>query len=563
LATDEQSSMTSANLLATDERSHYRENASAMSTADTQSPEELAAMRKMLVAMAEEKGAESVITMLVDVLGQAQAKNTQLQTRVEQLLRQLYGRKSEKVSAAQLSFLLQGLVEQAPATAQVPDAPTGEGDVPQPSAPPRKVGGRRPRRELPADLPRETKKMPVPAAERVCAACGTEKTCIGQLKSEVLEFVPAHFKIVELLREKVACPKCESGVVTAPSEKVMDRGRPGPGLLANLLVEKFQDAMPLYRQAQGYERCGVSLSESTLGDWSAFGCDVIEPLAKRLAQKIIASDYVRADDTTLRVLDREHANGVKRGHMWAFVANHQVAFHYAPDWKAERVSDFLRGFTGHLQGDGYAGYEEILEPPEGRPPDVPNERRLGCGMHVRRKFQDAANAGDPRGAIALSYFKQLYRIEEACKAEGLGPEARLARRKTESLPILDELYRWIYELHLKEVPKTPLHKALVYAVNQEQHWRRCFSDGRFEIDNGETERQLRRVALGRKNYLFAGSDKGAERIAVAYSLLGTCHMNGVNPLAYLTDVIEKLQNGWPNARIDEILPGQWKPGLTR
>lgn len=533
----------------------------------TESTEDLATMRKVLLGMAQEKGAEAVITMLVEVLGKARAQNTQLQVRLEQLLRQLYGRKSEKVSAAQLSLLLQGLGEQAPPSAQPsPDETAGDGDVAQPAERPRRLGGRKPRRELPANLPRETKTVPVPARERVCAMCGTDRQCIGHLKSEVLEFVPAHFKIVELLREKLACPKCESGVVTAPSEKVMDRGRPGPGLLANLLVEKFQDAMPLYRQAQGYERCGVSLSESTLGDWCAFGCDALEPVAKRLAQRIIGSDYIRADDTTLRVLDRDHVNGVKRGHMWAFVAGKLVAFHYAPDWKAERVSDFLRGFTGHLQGDGYAGFEEILEPPEGRPPDVPdvpNGRRLGCGMHLRRKFEEAANGGDPRGAIALSYFKQLYRIEEACKTEGLGPEARHARRQAESVPIVDELYRWIYELNPKEVPKTPLYKALVYAINQEEYWRRCFSDGRFEIDNGETERQLRRVALGRKNYLFAGSDKGAERIAVAYSVLGACHMNGVNPLAYLTDIIEKLQNGWPKARLDEILPDRWQPGLAR
>jgi transposase len=530
----------------------------------TESSEDLATMRKALLGMAQEKGAEAVITMLVEVLGKARAQNTQLQARLEQLLRQLYGRKSEKVSTAQLSLLLQGLGEQAAASAPPSTEETaGDGDVAQPAERPRRLGGRKPRRELPANLARETKTVPVPARERVCARCGTDKQCIGHLKSEVLEFVPAHFKIVELLREKLACPKCESGVVTAPSEKVMDRGRPGPGLLANLLVEKFQDAMPLYRQAQGYERCGVSLSESTLGDWCAFGCDALEPVAKRLAQRIIGRDYIRADDTTMRVLDRDHVNGVKRGHLWAFVAGKLVAFHYAPDWKAERVSEFLRGFTGHLQGDGYAGFEEILEPPEGRPPDVPNERRLGCGMHLRRKFEEAANGGDPRGAIALSYFKQIYRIEETCKAEGLEPQARHARRQAESLPIVDDLYRWIYELYPKEVPKTPLYKALVYAVNQEEHWRRCFSDGRFEIDNGETERQLRRVALGRKNYLFAGSDKGAERIAVAYSVLGTCHMNGVNPLAYLTDIIEKLQNGWPKTRLDEILPDCWQPGLTR
>ena len=263
------------------------------------------------------------------------------------------------------------------------------------------------------------------------------------------------------------------------------------------------------------------------------------------------------------MLDSEHVNGVKRGHMWAFVAGRLVAFHYAPDWTAERASDFLRGFRGRLQGDGYAGFEEMLEPPEGEPPEIDEDRRLGCGMHVRRKFEEAATAGDARGAIALAFFKKLYRIEEACKVDGLEPVARHARRQAESIPILDDLYRWIHELEPTVVPKTPIQKAVGYAINQEERWRRCFADGRFEIDNGEPERQLRRVAIGRKNYLFAGSDRGAQRIAVAYTLLGTCHMNGVNPLAHLTDIIEKLQNGWPQARLDEILPDRWQPELAR
>lgn len=532
--------------------------------AATLSPDDLEAMRPTLVALAEEKGAEEVISILLDLLAHARADNTQLRQRLEKALRQLYGRKSEKVSTAQLSLLLQGLGEQAPETAQTAAAEIpSEGDVPQPTESPRRLGGRKPRRALPADLPRETKTVPVPAKERVCEVCGTEKACIGHLKSEVLEFVPAHFKIVEILREKLACPKCESGVVTAPSEKVMDRGLPGAGLLANLISEKFQDGMPLYRQAQGYARSGVSLSESTLGDWAAFGCDVVKPVATRVGQLVVRSDYVRADDTSLKVLDRDHVNGVKRGHMWAFVAERLVAFYYAPDWKAERPSEFLRDFRGYLQGDGYAGFDKVLEPPEGEPLDIDDGRRLGCGMHIRRKFEEVAKAGDARGAVALAYFSKVYRIEATCKAEGLGHEERHARRQAESMVVVDDLYRWIHELHPSAVPGSPIHKALGYAINQEEYWRRCFSDGRFEIDNGEVERQLRRVAVGRKNYLFAGSDKGAERIATAYTVLGTCHMNDVNPLAYLTDVIEKLQNGWPQARLDEILPHRWKPGLTR
>jgi transposase len=188
---------------------------------------------------------------------------------------------------------------------------------------------------------------------------------------------------------------------------------------------------------------------------------------------------------------------------------------------------------------------------------VPEERRLGCGMHIRAKFETAAKAGDARGAVALAYFKALYRVEASCKEDHLPPEARKARRDEQSLPRLDELYQWIRELHPRLVPSTPLYVATQYALNQEPAWRRCFTDGRFEIDNGEVERRIRRVAIGRKNYLFAGSDKGAERLAIAYTVLGSCHMQGANPLAWATDVIGKLQDGWPLARLDELLPDAW------
>lgn len=351
-------------------------------------------------------------------------------------------------------------------------------------------------------------------------------------------------------------------MATAPSDKVMDRGRPGPGLLAHLLVKKLQDAMPLYRQAQDYARSGMKLSPSTLGDWASFGLDVLAPIAERIHQRVFADFYVRADDTGLRVLDRDHPQGVKRGHIWAFVGSAQsaplVAFAYAPSWEAEHPAALLQDFTGFLQGDGYAGYAAMLRDDDGQR-IVPEERQLGCGMHLRAKFEKAAAAGDARAAIALAYFKAIYRIEASCKDDRLSPEARQARRDELSLPKVNDLYGWIRELQPQLVPNTPLYAAVTYALHQELLWRRCFSDGRFEIDNGEVERQLRRVPLGRKNYLFAGSDKGAERLAIGYTVFGSCHLHGVNPLAWATDVIEKLQRGWPNARIDELLPDAWAP----
>jgi transposase len=524
--------------------------------------------RKLEELLGAGRGAD-LIEMVLALLVEVRDTNTALSVRLQNALRALYGRRSEKVSAEQLSLLFAALgseLAQAGPAAQDPLAPPApDGPVPPPPAPPAPPRGPHGRAPLPKELPRTVKVVPVPEAERVCATCGADKICIGHRTSEILEFVPAHFLVIEEKREKLACPTCpEEGVTTAPSEKVMERGRPGPGLLANIVVEKLQDSMPLYRQVQGYERCGVSLSPSTIGDWSNFALDVFKPVADRIFERVLSSFFLHLDDTGLRVLDRKHPSGIKRGHVWAFVGEGLVAFRYTPDWKAERPAAMLRDFTGYLQGDGYAGYEAMLrDGKKGAEPVVPLERRLGCGMHVRSKFEKAAKGGEARAAIALLHFKKIYRVEAACKAERLCPEGRKARREAEALPEVDELYKWIHELHPRLVPKTPLYLATHYAIGQEALWRRCFTDGRFEIDNGEVERELRRVAIGRKNYLFAGSDKGAERLAVGYTVFGSCHKHGVNPLAWATDVITKLQDGWPLSRLDELLPDRWvKPSST-
>ncbi|XXZ30055.1 IS66 family transposase [Sorangium sp. So ce321] len=525
-------------------------------------------MRRKLEQLAADGQVPALIELVLGLLVQLRDKNTALSARLASALRELYGRKSQKVSTEQLMLLFaelgaevpQGAADSAPSSEPGAEAPAQpeQGLVPQPPEPPKPPRGRRGRSPLPAHLPRETRVVPVPEAERKCPQCGADKKCIGHRTSEVLEFVPAQFRVIEEQREKLACPRCpEQGVTTADSEKVMDRGRPGAGLLASIIVEKFEDAMPLYRQAQQYARFGVSLSPSTLGEWSAFALDVLAPVAKRIQERVLGSCYLRADDTGMRVLDQDHPAGVKRGHIWAFVGAELVAFLYAPDWRAMHPAALLQGFTGYLQGDGYAGYGAMLRGDEGSEVIVPEERRLGCGMHIRAKFEKAAKGGDARAAVALAYFKAIYRIEAACKAEELSAEARLARRQELSLPVVEELYKWIHELHLRLVPSTPLYVATQYAINQEAAWRRCFTDGRFEIDNGEVERRIRCVALGRKNYLFAGSDKGAERLAVGYTVFGSCRVHGINPLAWATDVIGKLQAGWSRERLDELLPDAW------
>ncbi|XXS79417.1 IS66 family transposase [Sorangium sp. So ce176] len=529
-------------------------------------------MQRKLEQLAAAGQLSELIELVLGLLVDLRDKNTALSAKLASALRELYGRRSQKVSTEQLMLLFaelgaeppQGAAGPAPTSEPLAEAPPQpeQGLVPQPPEPPKPPPGRRGRSPLPAHLPRETRFVPVPEAERTCPQCGADKKCIGHRTSEILEFVPAQFRVIEEQREKLACPSCpEQGVTTADSEKMMDRGRPGPALLANIIVEKFEDAMPLYRQAQQYARCGVSLSPSTLGEWSAFALDVLAPVAKRIQERVLGSCYLRADDTGIRVLDQDHPAGVKRGHIWSFVGAELVAFVYAPDWRAKHPAALLRGFTGYLQGDGYAGYGAMLRGDDDGEMIVPEVRRLGCGMHIRAKFEKAAKGGDARAAMALAYFKAIYRIEAACKAEALSAEARLARRQELSLPVVDDLYEWVHELHLRLVPNTPLYVATQYAINQEAAWRRCFTDGRFEIDNGEVERRIRCVALGRKNYLFAGSDKGAERLAVGYTLFGSCRMYGVNPLAWATDVIGKLQAGWPRERLDELLPDAWARSL--
>jgi transposase len=548
----------------------------------TKLPDDLCDVKRKLEQLAAEARLSDLIELVLGLLARMRDENNALATRLRNALRELYGKKSQKVSTEQLSRLLAELGHEVPASATeaaaaaaasatdaatTPSAPGTEptpacGTVAQPPDPPKPPRGHGGRSALPKDLPRRKRAVPVPDAERVCPRCGAERVCIGYRTSEILDFAPAHFEIIEEQREKLACPRCpDEGVATAPSEKVMDRGRPGAGLLANILVEKFADAMPLYRQAQQYERFGVSLAPSTLGDWAAFGIDALAPVAARIEERALHASYVRGDDTGMPVLDHDHPNGVKRGHIWAFVGAEQdgtelVSFHYAPNWRAEHPQALLQDFTGYFQGDGYAGYAAMLRDDSGEP-IVPEERRLGCGMHIRAKFEKAAKAGDARAAVALAYFKAIYRVEASCKADGLSYEARKARRDEQSMPHVDELYRWIHELHPRLVPNTPIYIATQYAINQEAAWRRCFTDGRFEIDNGEVERRIRRVALGRKNYLFAGSDNGAERLAIAYTVFGSCHMHGVNPLAWATDVIGKLQEGWANARLDELLPDTW------
>jgi transposase len=549
--------------------------------------DDIVAVRGKLEQLAEQGRTDELITMVLDLLVRVRDDNTALQVRLHNALRQLYGRRSEKVSAEQLSLLFEQLGDEAPeGAAQIAEEakqaaedaaaasdgagnPGAESDsqaaVPQPNQAPRPLRSRKGCSPLPEHLPRQKNVILVAQEQRTCAQCGAEKQTIGYETSEYLEFVPAQLVVIEQQREKIACKSCdEPGIVVAPNDKVMPYGRPGPRLLAHVVNSKHDHSQPLYRQSNIFEQTGVRIADSTLGDWNAFALEVLAPIANLIGQIARSSFYINLDDTGFRVLDKKHPKGVKHGHLWGVVADQKYVYvHYAPDWKAEHLAELLRDFKGFAQVDGYRGYGSQTGPPEDTHAIVADDRRLGCAMHVRRPFEQAADGGDARGAIALAYFRKLYDIERACKQEELSPEERLQRRQQFSVPVLGELYEWIDMIHPTLVPGTPLHKATQYARGQRDYLERCFTDGRFEIDNGEVERQFRRPKLGAKNFLFAGSDAGARRLAVGYTIIQTCLLNGVNPEEYMADVIVKLQGGWLKSRLHELLPDQWQAARQR
>jgi transposase len=486
---------------------------------------------------------EEMFAELVALLTQMSQQNTELQLRLMKLLKQTYGRKSEKVTADQLSMFLDALGEQEMLAPPAADLKLPE--IPVQTKAKKKGHGRR---ELPKDLPVET--TVVPAPQENCPTCGQPMTVIGHDCKRTLEYVPASFKICETLVEKRACTPCAKGVVAAePPSKLCEHSLVGASLLAHVLVSKYKDSLPLNRLSGIYARSGVELAVSTLADWVGIGTDVLKPLYEEIKREAKRAYVLATDDTGLKVLDRDSPHGIKKGHVWVYVGDQKwAAFLYTPDWKSEPVQKFLADRKGYLLHDGYAGYggvhgegSECIE--------------AGCNAHFRRGFVEALDAGDHRAAVAIDLFRQVYQVEELAK--GKDADERQALRQELSRPVMERLGKWMAETLNQEPPQSALAKAIRYGVARWKPLTRFLDDGRLPLDNNGSERALRSIALGRKNYLFAGSDVGAERAAIAYTLLGTCALCDVEPGEYLRDVLTKLSGTWPNSRIAELLPPNW------
>ncbi len=462
---------------------------------------------------------------------------------IAKLQRQQFGRKSEKLQREieQLELRLEDL--EANRAENSSSAHLASSARPIPTAKPV-------RRPLPEHLPRETHRHePQPQA---CPECGGALRQFGEDVSEVLEYVPAQFKVIRHVRPKLSCTRCECVVQAAAPSRPIERGLAGPGLLAHVLVSKYSDHLPLYRQAEIYDRVGVELERSTLADWVGATSALLDPLVEALRRYVLNCGKLHADDTLVPVL-APGTGKTKTGRLWTYVRDDRPAasaaapavwFAYSPDRRGEHPQQHLADFRGALQADAYAGFNELYK--DGRIQEV------ACWAHVRRKFYDLAQAhGSPIAKEALERIGALYAIESEIR--GRPPDGRRTVRQARVRPLLDSLHNWFETSLSKLSRKSDTTAAVKYALSLWPALVRYCDDGCLEIDNNAAERALRAVALGRKNYLFAGSDSGGKRAAAIYSLIGTAKLNDLDPEAYLREVLTRIADH-PVNRIAELLP---------
>jgi transposase len=485
------------------------------------------------------------------------AQSDRLRHLLAQLRRAHFGRKSEKINADQLNLGLED-IETAVAAEE---ARLEKTDAALKAANTRKR--RANRGHLPAHLPRE--EIVIEPDTKACPCCGGDMHVISEDRSERLDKVPAKLRVLVTRRPKYACRSCEktgtdsiAGIVQAPAPaRLIEGGIPTEALVADVLVSKYADHLPLYRQAQIFARDGLVIDRSTLCRWVGFAAAELEPLHSRLMWHLMSSTKLFCDETRCPVLDPGRGK-TKTGYLWAVARDDRpwggsdppaMAYHYAPGRGGEHARALFVGFNGTLQVDGYDGYNGLTD--MARPGGAVT--LAYCWSHFRRRFYDLAKGGNaPIATAALDKIGALYGVEEEIR--GSSSDVRRAVRQDHTRPLVDALRTWLGEQVAKLPRRSETAEAIRYGIN---HWNglTCFiDDGRIEIDTNTVERSIRPLALNRKNALFAGSDEGGGNWAIIASLIETCKLNGVNPNAWLADTLTKLVNGWPASKIDDLMP---------
>ncbi len=525
-------------------------------------PDDPAVLKAIIASLEAENAKLSAILRAHDLLVQT------LRTRIAKLQKQAFGKSSEKIEREieQLELALEDL-QVAMAEANETVGPDGDAEediaTSNEGTSEEQLPRRRPR--ISKDAPRERRELD-PGDN--CPDCGGDLRVLGEDVSELIDMIAAQLKVIEIARIKKSCRRCEKIVQEPAPSRPIPRSMAGPGLLAYILTSKFDDHVPLYRQHEIFERMGADIPDTTLVDWCGAAMRTLLPLIERIEADIMTSDILHADDTPIRVLDRSAKSkglgkGVKQGRIWTYVRDQRpwvgkappgAVYYFSPDRKGEHPRKHLKNSAGILQADAYTGFKALYET---RADGSAQFREAACWAHLRRDFHDIWTGTKSEIAKeALDRIGQLYDIERDIK--GLTADERHAVRQQQTKPKVEAFHAWA-EAQLTRIPgKSDLAKAFRYGLSRWPSFTLLLEDGRVAIDNNAAERGMRPIGVGRRNWLFAGSDTGGETLARAMTIIETAKMNGLDPQAYLTDVLSRIHDHKIN-KLDELLPWKWAP----
>lgn len=495
----------------------------------------------------------------------------QLQHQLQQLLQRLYGRSAEKLNPHQ-TLLFEDLLAQL-----APPTPAAPPETPPPASRPAPNGHGR--RRLPSDLPRQKVIHDLPEEQKPCPCCGQLRHVIGSEVSEQLDYVPAKLTVIEHVRLKYACPACaaqaaEGGPQITTAEKPLspiEKGLAAPGLLAYVMVSKYGDHLPLHRLESILQRHGITIARSTLCDWAAQCATLLRPLYDLMVEHVLQSKVIHTDDTPVDVLDRDRVQ-TRTGRFWVYLGDPehpQTVFAYTPSRSRDGPTEFLRGWGRarqvYLQADAFGGYDGIYAGDAGG-----QVTEVACWAHARRKFYEARTSDAAASTQALAYIRLLYDVEDEAKEQFKRQDPASARslsairyalRQAQAVPRLAQFRAWLEAQQAQHggsvLPKSPMGEAITYALNQWEALCVYTTDGDLDIDNNASENALRRVAVGRKNWLFCGSDTGGHTAAVLFSLIATCQRHRVEPFAYFRDVLTRIA-ATPVSQLEQFLPKHWQ-----
>lgn len=464
------------------------------------------------------------------------------------LKRMLFGRRGDRLRDDPSQGLLFGAPEE---TEDREEEEMPEEDEETPSRR-RRRSRHRGRRPLPDHLPRCRHEIHPPEEELTCPGCGQRKAVFGQDVTEELDVVPAKFFVNQYVRFKYACRKCQEHVSIGPlPARPMDKGIPGPGFLAHLIASKYADHQPLYRQQQIYGRAGLEIPRSTMCGWIAYSASLLTPIVDAMKSSVMASRRIHTDDTPITVLDRNvKPIGSRKGYMWVYIGDHDdVVFDFTNSRNRDGPESFLKGYRGYLQADAFSGYDRICAGD-----DVVE---VACWAHARRKFVDAETSHPDEARRIVELIGRLYAIERRARERKVSEDQLLAWRRRHSRRRLARLRAELDRLSATVLPRSPLGKAITYTLKNWTALNRYTEAAFLNIDNNHSERQIKQMVIGRKNWIFCGSENGAHHAAILFSLVVSCKLHGVDPFAYFRDLLMRIHNH-PADRVHELVPRTWK-----